>query len=463
MNEKTTAPPERTVPASPKSDGHPRHHLEEPPKRASGKGWLWLIVLIVAGAVGYYYWSKGQPAQPATDTNAPGGKAGGKKGGRGAGNAPVVAVKARRGNIPVYVTDPGGVTPINTVVEKTRVDGELMKVYYKEGDIVHKGDPLVEIDPRPYEVARDQAEGQLARDQALLNNAIVDEQRYETLLKQNAIPEQQLATQKALVAQYIGTVKTDQAMIDSAKLNIEYCHIKAQVTGKVGLRLVDPGNIVHATDTNGLVVITQMQPISVIFPISQKDVPAVLRKFRAEHGLRVDALTTDPYSPVKLGTGRLVTIDNQIDPTTGTLKLRAEFVNADNALFPNEMVNARLLVEEKQNVVLLPSAAIQRSNNTYVWVVKPDNTVTVRNITEGTTEGSDTEVTSGLEPGETVVMTGVDRLTEGGKVTVQVQGGRGGTAGAPGNGAPPNGSTQAPAGAPSGVRKGMGRRGGTGQ
>jgi multidrug efflux system membrane fusion protein len=278
----------------------------------------------------------------------------------------------------------------------------------------------VEIDPRPYQVQLTQAEGQLIRDQALLDNARIDLDRYQTLLTQNAVPEQQLATQKALVQQDEGAVKTDQGQIDSAKLNLVYCHITAPITGRVGLRLVDPGNIVHAADTNGLLVITQIQPISVIFPIAEDQLPVVLQKMRAGERLGVDAYDREKK---KLATGWLTTLDNQIDPTTGTVKIRATFDNKDNALFPNQFVNARLLVEVKHGVTLVHTAAVQRNSQiTYVYLVKSDSTVTVRPITVGTTEGDDAEVSSGLAPGDVVVMTGVDKLQEGSKVRVQTYG-----------------------------------------
>jgi multidrug efflux system membrane fusion protein len=363
---------------------------------------------------------------------------------------PVVGAKAHRGNIPVYFTGLGAVTPIYTVTVRSRVDGELMQVYYKEGDLVHKGDPLVEIDPRPYQVQLSQAEGQLIKDQAVLENSRVDLARYKTLLTQNAVPEQQVVTQQALVTQNEGIVKTDQAMIDSAKLNIIYCHITAPITGRIGLRLVDPGNIVHAADTNGLLVITQIQPMSVIFTLPEDQLPEVLRRLRLGQHLRVEA---DDRSNNKLAEGVLETVDNQIDPTTGTLRLRANFGNKDNALFPNQFVNVRLLVQLKQGVTLLPSAAIQRnSQTTYVFLVKPDSTVTVRPIATGTVEGDETEVTSGLSPGDTVVMTGVDKLQEGTKVAVHFgnapEGAPRGRGNAPANavaprGIPPNAGTNA--------------------
>ena len=332
---------------------------------------------------------------------------------------PVTAAKARTGEIGVYFTGLGAVTPIYTVTVRSRVDGELMKIYYKEGQTVRKGELLAEIDPRPFEVQLTQAEGQLIKDQAVLENARVDLARYQALIKRNAVAEQQLATQQALVTQDEGIVKTDQGQINNAKLNLIYCHITSPITGRVGLRLVDPGNIVHATDANGLMVITQIEPISVIFTISEDQLPPVIKRFRAGERLRVDAYARDMKT--RLSQGTLLTIDNQIDQTTGTVKLRALFDNKDDALFPNQFVNARLLVQEKRGVTLVPTAAIQRgAQNTFVYLVKADQTVTVRKVTLGTTEGDDTEIVSGLAAGDVVVTTGTDKLQEGSKVTAQI-------------------------------------------
>ncbi len=387
----------------------PRPVQDKPPKRRSHL-WIWLLVL-VALAVGIYLFWVRKPAS--TTGGSSSGAAAGKKGG---GAIPVVAAKARKGSIPVFYTALGLVTPIYTVTIQSVVSGQLMAVLYKEGDIVKKGDPLIEIDPRPFQVQLTQAEGQLVRDQALLANAKIDLTRYQTLLSQNAVPEQQLATQQALVTQDEGIVKTDQGMIDSAKLNIVYSHIVAPITGRIGLRLVDPGNIVQTTNTNGLLVITQVDPISVIFPIPEDQLPVVQQKLHAGQQLKTEAY--DRSSNTKLATGTLSTLDNQIDPTTGTLKLRATFDNKKSELFPNQFVNVRLLVQLKQGVTLIPTATIQRnSQSTYVFLVKPDSTVTVRQITIGTTEGDDSEVTGGLVPGDGIVMTGVDKLQEGTKVS----------------------------------------------
>jgi len=434
MNQETPSALEPSAPPSvpPELAPHAARHPRGGTPQHSRRGWMWFLIIALLAGGAYYLWSngrKGQVAQGLSGAARPGQR------GRGPMVIPVVGAKARRGNIPLYFTGLGAVTPIYTVTVKSRVDGELMQVHYKEGDIVHKGDPLVDIDPRPYQVQLTQAEGQLLRDQALLENARVDLARYKTLLTQNAIPEQQVVTQQALVTQDEGIVKSDQGMIDSAKLNLVYCHITAPITGRIGLRLVDPGNIVHAADTNGLLVITQIQPISVIFTIAEDQLPVVLQKLRAGQRLRVEA---DDRTNRKLSEGTLTTVDNQIDPTTGTLRLRATFDNQDNALFPNQFVNVRLLVQLKQGVTLVPNAAVQRnSQTTYVFFVKPDSTVTVRPISIATTDAEDSEVTSGLAPGDVVVMTGVDKLQEGTKVSVHF---------------PPAGGGAAPAGSPAGSR-----------
>jgi len=333
----------------------------------------------------------------------------------------VVAAKTRKGDIGVYYTGLGAVTPIYTVTIRSQISGYLMQVLYKEGQIVNKGDALAEIDPRPYQVMLEQAQAGLARDQATLENAKVDLKRYQVLTPLKAVPEQQLATQEAMVKQDHAIVQTDQAQIDNAKLDLVYCHITAPIAGRVGLRLIDPGNYVTANDATGLVVITQIEPISVIFPLSEDQLPAILAKMHAGARLKVEAY--DREMKTKIAQGWLSTIDNQIDPTTGTVKLRANFDNQDGSLFPNQFVNVRLLVEEKQGVTLMPTAAVQRnSQTTYVFLVKPDSTVTVRPITIGTTEGDDAEISSGLSPGDVIVMTGVDKLQEGSKVRVQMYG-----------------------------------------
>ena len=397
-----TPPPEtpKPEPSKPASDAN---------KRVKRRRRLYAAIVVALGLGALVWLFRNHAAPDAKAVRKPAGRGG------PATAIPVVATKAQKGNIGVYVTGLGAITPIYTVTIKSRVDGQLMTVHFKEGDHVNEGDPLIEIDPRPYQAAEIQAQGALVRDQALLANARVDLNRYQTLLAQDAIPEQQLATQRALVSQYEGTVANDQGVLDAARLNVVYCHITSPITGVVGLRLVDPGNIVHSTDTNGMIVITQLQPISVIFTVGEDQLPPILQKIHAGQKLPVEAWDRELKN--KLASGSLATIDNLIDQTTGTLKLRAIFNNNNNSLFPNQFVNARLLQQEKMGVTILPSAAIQRNTNaTYVYLIKPDDTVTIRNITVGTTEGDQSEIASGLSPGDEVVMTGVDKLQEGSKV-----------------------------------------------
>jgi len=383
-----------------------------PGKKPKRRWWVWLLGLAVL-AYGAYRVRKGMVASQAANVTAPASKPA-----RDYGAVPVVAAQANKGDIGVYFTGLGAVTPIYTVTVKSQIAGYLMQVLYKEGQIVQKGEALAEIDPRPYQVMLENAEAGLARDQANLANAKVDLNRYQTLVPLRAVPEQQLATQDALVKSEEGIVKTDQAQIDAAKLDLVYCHITAPITGRVGLRLVDPGNYVTPTDATGLVVITQIEPISVIFTLPEDQLPAIMGRMHAGARLRVDAY--DREMKTRIAQGWLATVDNQIDPTTGTVKLRANFDNRDGALFPNQFVNAKLLVEEKSGVTLIPTAAVQRnSQQTYVFLVKPDSTVTVTTITIGTVEGDQSEITSGLASGDFVVMTGVDRLQEGTKIRFQ--------------------------------------------
>ncbi|MDD5543683.1 MAG: MdtA/MuxA family multidrug efflux RND transporter periplasmic adaptor subunit [Acidobacteriia bacterium] len=396
-------------PASPRPSQAVPTHLKKP--------WVWILVVVLI--IGGMYFLRPRNSDPRAAGASS--KGGGGKGGREGMITPVVAAQTTQGDIGVYFTGLGAVTPIYTVAVKSRVDGQLMQVHFKEGDLVHRGDPLVEIDPRPFEVQLTQAEGQLMKDQAALDNARLDQARYQALLAHNAVPEQQLATQKALVEQFQGAVKIDQGQINSAKLNITYCHLAAPITGRIGLRLVDPGNIVHANDATGLLVITQIQPISVIFTIAEDQLPMVLAKMRSRRPLTVDAY--DRTMATKIASGTLSTVDNEIDQSTGTVRMRATFDNRTNALFPNQFVNARLLVEVKHGVTLVPTAAVQRnSQTTYVYLVKPDSSVTVRPISIGTTEAGVSEVTSGLQAGDVVVMTGVEKLQEGSKVKPQMTG-----------------------------------------
>jgi len=391
-----------------------------PTPRPKRRWWIWLAIVVVVGVGIYYFRSQSSSSKATSGVAGPSGGAA-----RGPMVIPVVAARAHQGDIGVFIASLGAVIPISTVTVKTQISGYLMKVAYKEGDIVHQGDPLAEIDSRPYQVMLEQAEAGLAKDQANLDNARVDLARYQALAPLKAVPEQQLATQAATVKQFEGTVKADQAQIDAAKLDLVYCHIVAPITGRVGLRLIDPGNYVTSNDSTGLVVITQIQPISVIFPLGEDQLPAVLKKLRAGARLRLDAYDREGFESgrPRIAEGWLATVDNQIDPSTGNVRLRANFDNKDGALFPNQFVNVRLLVEDKRGVTLVPTAGVQRnSQTTYAYLVKADSTVTIRPITIGTTEGSNSEVTSGLAPGDVVVMTGVDKVQEGSKVRVQMVG-----------------------------------------
>lgn len=377
--------------------------------------WLWLPGLVLLAILLFYYVLPRMSSPTATSTAPP--TAGSR--GRAAGVVPVEAATTWKGNIDVYITGLGAVTPVYTVTVTSQISGYLMNVFYKQGQMVQKGTLLALIDPRPYQVMLEQDQAVLGRDIATYNNAIVDLKRYQTLVPLNAEPEQTLATQAATVKSDAAVLKTDQAAIDAAKLDLVYCHIIAPITGRVGLRLVDPGNYVQPGNSTGLVVITQIRPITVIFTISEDQLPEVFKRWRA--GQRLQVAAYDRTDTTEIATGYLETIDNEIDPTTGTVKLRATFPNNNGALFPDQFVNARLLVEEKRGVTLAPSAAAQRSpQGTYVYVVKPNSTVTMQTVTLGTTEGSNSEITSGLSPGQVVVMTGVDKLQQGSKVRVRL-------------------------------------------
>lgn len=387
--------------------------VESAVERRPQRRWAWIIGLCALAVAVYFLLPVAMHGQAANQGRAAPG------GGRGLRSGPpvipVVAAVATRGDMPDYLNGLGSVTSLNTVTVRSRVDGQLMTVAFKEGQLVHKGELLAQIDPRPFEVQLTQAEGQLAKDEATLKNAQMDLQRYQVLFAQDAVPKQQLDTAAATVNQYEGVLKSDQGAIQNAKLNLTYSRVTAPITGRIGLRLVDPGNIVHASDPTGLVMITERQPIGVVFTIPEDSLPAVLRQMHSGRRLIVEAWDRDLKT--RLATGTLLTVDNAIDPATGTVRLKAEFPNEDDTLFPNQFVNARLLVDTLRGTVVVPSAAIQRNQqSTFVFVVKPDNTVEIRNVDARLTEGNDTAVEGGLAPGETVVIEGVDKLQPGTKV-----------------------------------------------
>ena len=344
-------------------------------------------------------------------------------------------------DVPVYLTGLGSVTAFNTANIKSRVDGQIMTVNFREGQTVKAGELLIVIDPRPYEVQLEQMQAQLFRDQASLRDARLNLDRYTTLIPSGSIAQQQVDTQKSTVDQLDGTVRTDQAQIDNARLQITYCHITAPFNGRVGLRQVDPGNIVHASDTNPMLILTQLQPIAVIFTLPEDQLQTVSQHMK-NGTLAVDAFSRDDQS--KLATGKLQTIDNQIDQTTGTAKLKAVFDNRDNQLWPNQFVNANLLLETRKNTTVVPTAAILRGpQGTFVYAVKSDQTVEARNVAISLTQGDTTVVTSGVNPGDAVVTDGQDKLQTGSKIQPRNTG----SGGNPGSGNSASGSPAATSGA----------------
>ena len=398
-----------------------------------------IVALVAVGA--WLIWGPSSSPSTTASADAAKGTAAGKGGGGKAGGGdpnriqPVAAVAARIGDINIVQTALGTATALRTATIKPRVDGQLQSVLFTEGQLVKAGDAIAQIDPVSFQVQLAQAEGQLARDAAMLNNARLDLERYRTLLAQDSIATQQVDQQASQVKQLEGTVKIDQAQVDNAKLQLSYTHITAPIPGRLGLRQVDPGNMVHGSDPNGIAVITQVDPITVLFTIPQDNLPRVLARLAAGDKPAVEAWDRDQKN--LLTKGLLITTDNQIDVATGTVKLKAQFPNGDNKLFPNQFVNVRMVVDVRKGVVVVPSAAIQRGNQgNVVYVVKDDNTVTLRTVQTGPTEGNLTAVESGLAAGERVITDGVDRVREGQKVEVTEPGGGARTPRAPGAAGP---------------------------
>ncbi len=392
------------------------------PARRAWPSVVVVLALVAAGALGWWWWHQRggdtadtPPAARGTSTAARSATPAGPRGSEAARVLPVTVVAAARDDVPVVRDALGTVTSLRTVVVRPQVDGQLLRVPFREGQLVKAGELLAEIDPRPFEVQLAQAQGQLARDRALLENAKVDLERYRTLVRQDAASAQQLDTQAALVRQYEGALRTDQAQVDNARLQLGYTRITAPFAGRLGLRLVDAGNLVRAGDANGLVTITQIRPIGVTFSIAEKDLGPILERYRAGREMKVQALDRDQREV--LATGRLTTIDNQIDTATGTLKMKAEFANDDAALFPNQFVNVRVQVDTIAGATVIPSAAVQRgAPGTYVYVVQAGDTVALRRVSLGPADGQRSVVREGVAVGELVVIDGVDNLRDGARV-----------------------------------------------
>lgn len=409
MAEQENRPPSPT-------NGAPRDPLAGSPARPVRRGRrvaIAVAIVIVIALIWWRPWSR--PSGGGTGPATQAGHAG--RGGLAGQPQPVHVAAATAGEMPIVLTALGTVSPLATVTVKTQLSGTLQNVAFKEGQLVKAGDLLAQIDPRPYQISLENAEGALAKDTALLQTARLDLKRYRTLLAQDSIAAQQVDTQASLVKQYEGQVQSDHANIDTYKLDLVYARITAPVSGRVGLRQVDPGNYVTPSDANGIVVITQLQPISVVFTTPEDNLPAILKQMHA--GAKLSTTAYDRNNTMVLETGYLDTIDNQIDTSTGTVKLRAMFPNSEQMLFPNQFVNARLLIDTLHDAVIVPSSAVLNgANGPFAYVVKPDNTVTVRPLKVGPVDGERTSITAGLAIGERVVIDGSDRLREGAKISV---------------------------------------------
>lgn len=450
-----SSPPVADVVTPPPPSAPPEHateprrrSFEPPPLDAAPRRrgwWVWLFLLALGGA-GWYYWPELSP-HVAPYIPALTGHAEAPKGKTGPRVTPVVAAPVTQRDLKLYLNALGTITALKTVTVRSRVEGELTNVAFTEGQMVRAGDLLAEIDTRPFEVQRDQAAGQLSRDEATLRTAKLTLTRYNQLLESKIASPQQIDEQLALVQQAEGAVKTDKAMIATAELQLSYCKIVAPISGRIGLRRVDKGNIVLPNDASGLAVITQLQPIGLVFTIPQDEIARVLRRHTAAQPLVVEAYDRDFRN--LLATGKLLAIDNQVDPTNGTVRLKAEFDNADGLLFPNQFVNVRLLVETQAGATVAPSAAVQRGpNGTFVYVARADETVELRPVRIGPMEGADTAIEAGLNPGELVVTEGLDKLQPDAKITLRdpnAQREKGGGAGGPKK---PGGGPRPPEGQP---------------
>ena len=442
--------PHDPAPAETHPHREPPPFYQPPPRRRgflSRLLWLILLALIIVGIV-WWVLHRSQPSGTGRFTSG--------------GPMPVGTATVQKGDMPIIDNALGTVTPLATVTVQTQINGQLMELGFQEGQLVNKGDFLAQIDPRPYQVALEQAQGQLAKDQAALANSKLDLARYEKLAAQNSIATQTLDTQRATVAQNIGLVQVDQAQVDAQKLNLIYCRITSPVAGRVGLRQVDAGNFIQTSSTTGIVVVTEVQPISVIFTLPEDNLPAVLKQVHAGKTLQVTAL--DRAGTTEIEVGELGTIDNQIDTTTGTVKLRAMFANKAYDLFPNQFVNIKLKVDTVQGTAIVPDSAIQRgAPGTFVYLTKSDGTVAAQPVTLGPDDGTKVAVLKGLEPGQVVVVDGADRLKDGAKITVTALDGKPTQQqqGQPGGGQGGQGSDQGQGrGQHEGRGQGSGQRGG---
>ena len=402
------------VPSPPSSSSPEHRYSDQRDDQPNSHWWVWLLIAAIVLVGGFIYYRHRQAANEAAAK---------AKAAQQPRAVPIVTATAKKGDIGVYVEALGAVTPVYTVNITSRVQGQVMNVYYNEGQMVRKGQPLLEIDPRPFQAALTQVEGQLEHDQALLAEARIDLDRYQQAFNRNAIAKQQLDDQTQLVKQDEGTVKNDQGQVANAQVNLAYTHITSPIDGRVGLRLVDPGNMVQANGTTPLVVVTQLAPITVIFSVAEDYLTQIQQQTRNGNKLAVDAY--DRTQQTKIAEGTLLTIDNQIDTTTGTVKLRADFPNKDGALFPNQFVNVRLLVTTQHNVTLIPTSGIQRNaQGAFVYVIQ-DQKATLRTVKVGTTDGNITAV-EGINPGDVVAVNGFDKLQDGVPVRIQKPGASGG-------------------------------------